>query len=54
MDIDPNEIVTVEMRWDNGGWLPETYSRDITCRQLGELLIQIDDMAADTEDAKEH
>lgn len=50
MDIDPNEIVNVELRWDNGGWLPETYSRDLTRRQLGNLLLHVDDMAADTEE----
>ncbi|MFF4549247.1 hypothetical protein [Streptomyces sp. NPDC001435] len=49
MDIDPDEIVTVELRWDNGGWLPETYSRDLTRRQLGDLLLQVDDMAAEAE-----
>ncbi|MGW1411955.1 hypothetical protein [Streptomyces sp. NPDC002403] len=53
MDIDPDEIVTVEMRWDNGGWLPETYSRDITRRQLGDLLMQIDDMAIMAETKRE-
>ena len=53
MDLDPNEVVTVELRWDNGGWLPETYSRDITRRQLGDLLLQLDDMAADTEDTRQ-
>lgn len=49
MDIEPDEIVTVELRWDNEG-LPTTYSRDITRRQLGDLLLQIDTMAADTEE----
>ncbi|MBA2950336.1 hypothetical protein [Streptomyces himalayensis] len=48
MDIDPDEIVTVELRWDNDG-LPTTYSRDLTRRQLGELLLQVDDMAAETD-----
>ncbi|MET7911526.1 hypothetical protein ABZS98_25300 [Streptomyces avermitilis] len=48
MDIDPDEIVTVELRWDNDG-LPETYSRDITRRQLGDLLMQVDDMAVETD-----
>ncbi|WP_267242847.1 hypothetical protein [Streptomyces sp. PR69] len=47
MDIDPNEIVTVELRWDNDG-LPETYSRDITRRRLGDLLLQLDDMTDTT------
>ncbi|MGW0337680.1 hypothetical protein ACWD0J_38735 [Streptomyces sp. NPDC003011] len=50
MDIDPNEIVTVELAWDNDG-LPTTYSRDITRRQLGNLLMQVDDMAAETEES---
>jgi hypothetical protein len=49
MDIDPDQIVTVELSWDNDG-LPETYSRDLTRRQLGNLLLQVDDMAADTEE----
>lgn len=49
MDIDPDEIVTVELRWDNDG-LPATYSRDLTRRQLGNLLIQVDDMASVTEE----
>ncbi|MFF9812581.1 hypothetical protein [Streptomyces sp. NPDC014006] len=49
MDIDPDEIVTVELSWDNDGE-PTSYSRDISRRQLGALLMQVDDMAADTED----
>ncbi|MER5509539.1 hypothetical protein ABT052_30010 [Streptomyces sp. NPDC002766] len=52
MDIDPDEIVTVELAWDNDG-LTEIYSRDITRRQLGNLLVQVDDMAADAETARE-
>ncbi|MFG2954308.1 hypothetical protein ACGF5O_11315 [Streptomyces sp. NPDC048291] len=48
MDIDPDEIVTVELHWDNDG-LPTTYRRDITRRHLGDLLMQIDDMAAQTD-----
>jgi hypothetical protein len=52
MDIDPDEIVTVELTWDNDG-LPETYRRDITRRHLGNLLLQVDDMAADTETVQE-
>lgn len=52
MDVDPDEIVTVELSWDNGGWRPETYSRDITRRQLGELLLRLDDMAGTAEDAR--
>lgn len=53
MDIDPDEIVNVELRWDNGGCLLETYSRNITRRQLGELLLRLDDMAAVTEGVAE-
>lgn len=45
MSIDPNETVTVEVRWDVGGWLSTAYSRDITREQLGDLLKQIGDMA---------
>ncbi|MFF8317151.1 hypothetical protein ACF06V_08290 [Streptomyces bobili] len=52
MDIDPDEIVTVELGWDNDG-LPTTYSREITRRQLGNLLLQVDDMADKTETAQE-
>ncbi|MDX3226090.1 hypothetical protein [Streptomyces sp. ME19-01-6] len=50
MDIDPDEIVTVELDCD--GW-PSPYARDITRRQLGELLLLLDDMAAETETAQE-
>ncbi|MGA5351135.1 hypothetical protein ACPCJU_01825 [Streptomyces thermodiastaticus] len=50
MDIDPDEIVSVELAWDNEG-LPETYTRDITRRHLGTLLVQLDDMAAETEES---
>ncbi|MEU8524866.1 hypothetical protein AB0C77_04595 [Streptomyces sp. NPDC048629] len=49
MEIDPDEIVTVELTWDNYG-LPETYSRDLTRRQLGNLLLKVDDMACETEE----
>lgn len=49
MDVDPDEIVTVELSWDNDG-LPTTYTQRVTRRQLGDLLVQVDDMAADTED----
>uniref|UniRef100_A0AAU1HWF4 Uncharacterized protein n=1 Tax=Streptomyces sp. NBC_00180 TaxID=2903632 RepID=A0AAU1HWF4_9ACTN len=48
MDLDPDEIVTVELSWDNDTG-PTTYSRDLTRRQLGNLLVQVDDMAADTD-----
>jgi hypothetical protein len=48
MDIDPNQVVTVELNWDNDGY-PETYARDLTRRQLGDLLVRIDDMAGETE-----
>jgi hypothetical protein len=46
MDIDPDEIVTVELSWDNGEYQPATYSQDITRRHLGQLLLQLDDMAS--------
>ncbi|MFF4288687.1 hypothetical protein ACFY0R_25805 [Streptomyces sp. NPDC001633] len=42
MSFNPNEIVTVEL--DCPGWTAP-YSRDITRRQLGELLLELDDMA---------
>ncbi|MCX4765305.1 hypothetical protein OG562_30885 [Streptomyces sp. NBC_01275] len=44
MELDPDEIVTVELGWDNDGF-PTAWSRDITRRQLADLLLQIDDMA---------
>lgn len=43
MSFNPNEIVTVEL--DCPGWTAP-YSRDITRQQLGELLMELDDMAA--------
>ncbi|MFI1367761.1 hypothetical protein [Streptomyces griseochromogenes] len=49
MDIDPDEVVTVELSWDSDT-CPTTYIRDLTRRQLGSLLLQIDEMAADTEE----
>lgn len=52
MDIDPDEIVTVELAWDNDG-LEATYNRAITRHQLGNLLMQIDDMADKAEAAQE-
>ncbi|MEW1752797.1 hypothetical protein [Streptomyces angustmyceticus] len=42
MTLNPDEIVTVEL--DCPGWTTP-YARDITRRQLGELLLQLDDMA---------
>ncbi|MFF7699566.1 hypothetical protein [Streptomyces lydicus] len=42
MCFNPNEIVTVEL--DCPGWTAP-YSRAITRRQLGELLLELDDMA---------
>ncbi|MET8534743.1 hypothetical protein ABZV67_23180 [Streptomyces sp. NPDC005065] len=42
MDSDPEEIVTIEL--DSEGW-SAPYARDVTRRQLGELLLQLDDMA---------
>ncbi|NEA72774.1 hypothetical protein [Streptomyces sp. SID13588] len=50
MDIDPAEIVAVEL--DCEGW-PAPYPRSVTRRQLGELLLQLDDMADDTETAQQ-
>jgi hypothetical protein len=49
MDIDPDEVITVALSWNDYG-LPETYSRDLTRRQLGNLLLQVDDMAGETEE----
>ncbi|MGZ9931718.1 hypothetical protein ACXNSR_17690 [Streptomyces sp. NC-S4] len=39
------EVVTVELDW---GDLDEPYRRDITRRQLGQLLLNFDDMADTT------
>ncbi|MGY5129924.1 hypothetical protein [Streptomyces nigrescens] len=50
MDIDPDEIVTVEL--DTYDW-ERSYSRLLTRRQLGELLLHFDDMADETEAAYE-
>ncbi|MFG2206081.1 hypothetical protein [Streptomyces sp. NPDC048638] len=50
MDIDPNEIVTVQL--DTYDW-EHSYSRLLTRRQLGELLLRFDDMADQTEAAYE-
>ncbi|MFI2260333.1 hypothetical protein [Streptomyces tubercidicus] len=47
MSFDPNEIVTIEL--DCAGW-NEPYTRDITRQQLGQVLLTLDDMAADTDD----
>ncbi|NUK00588.1 hypothetical protein [Streptomyces lunaelactis] len=47
MDIN-NEVVTVELDCD--GWT-EPYARDLTRRQLGELLVQLDDMGDATDTA---
>ncbi|MFJ3637960.1 hypothetical protein [Streptomyces sp. NPDC090112] len=40
---DADEVLTVALDWDD-----LTYTRDITRRQLGELLLRLDDMAGDT------
>ncbi|WP_159031838.1 hypothetical protein [Streptomyces lydicus] len=50
MDIDPDEIVTVAL--DTYDW-EHSYSRLLTRRQLGELLLRFDDMADETETAYE-
>ncbi|MFJ9648148.1 hypothetical protein [Streptomyces sp. NPDC101206] len=42
-----SEVVTVELDW---GDLDVPYQRDITRRQLGQLLMQFDDMADTTAD----
>ncbi|MFI9076836.1 hypothetical protein ACIGW8_10125 [Streptomyces sioyaensis] len=47
MGFSPNEIVTVSL--DCAGW-HKPYVRDITRHQLGQLLLSLDDMAADTEE----
>ncbi|MGW0559959.1 hypothetical protein ACWDZ4_04835 [Streptomyces sp. NPDC003016] len=50
MDINPDEVVTVRLgcgRWS----MP--YTREITLQHLGELLLQLDDMAAATAAEKE-
>ncbi|MEU8993450.1 hypothetical protein AB0C95_01285 [Streptomyces caniferus] len=47
MTINPDDIVTIEL--DCAGWRAP-YVRDITRHQLAELLLQLDDMAADAEE----
>ncbi|MFH8891251.1 hypothetical protein ACWGHM_04425 [Streptomyces sp. NPDC054904] len=51
MDIDPFEVVTLEMNWDG---LDQPYAKRLTRLQLGELLMQVDDMAAETEAEQEN
>ncbi|MFD9334259.1 hypothetical protein ACFWBF_07535 [Streptomyces sp. NPDC060028] len=48
MDIDPNDTFVVEIDCDE--W-PSSYSRVLTWRQLGELLLKFDELAAVTEGA---
>ncbi|MFF4949760.1 hypothetical protein [Streptomyces chattanoogensis] len=43
MGFNPNDLVTIEL--DCVGW-HKPYTRDITRHQLGELLLQLDSMAA--------
>ncbi|MGW7312655.1 hypothetical protein [Streptomyces sp. NPDC054865] len=50
MDIDPFEVVTLEMKWDG---LDRPYAKRLTRLQLGELLMQVDDMAGETEAEQE-
>ncbi|MEW2084177.1 hypothetical protein [Streptomyces sp. NPDC005283] len=50
MDAYAEEIVTIEL--DSDGW-PAPYVRDVTRRQLGELLLQLDNMADATADAQD-
>ncbi|MCL6300490.1 hypothetical protein [Streptomyces kronopolitis] len=47
MGFNPDDIVTIEL--DCVGW-HQPYTRDITRHQLGQLLLSLDDMAADTDD----
>ncbi|WP_051877123.1 hypothetical protein [Streptomyces natalensis] len=47
MGFNPNNFVTIKL--DCVGW-HQPYTRDITRHQLGELLLQLDTMAADTDD----
>ena len=49
-ELSPAEVVTVELDCD--GW-SAPYARDITRRQLGELLLKLDDMGDATEVAQE-
>ncbi|MFC5719882.1 hypothetical protein ACFP1Z_06775 [Streptomyces gamaensis] len=50
MTYDPDEIVTVEL--DCHEW-ERSYTRLLTRRQLGELLLSLDTMADETEAAYE-
>ncbi|MEV7613953.1 hypothetical protein [Streptomyces sp. NPDC089799] len=42
---DAEYVLTVELDWED---LDQPYTRQITRRQLGQLLLQLDDMADDT------
>ncbi|MEV7613786.1 hypothetical protein [Streptomyces sp. NPDC089799] len=50
MDLDPDEVVTVALDWDD---LEDRYTCRISRRQLGELLLVLDDMADHAEEAEE-
>ncbi|MEU8547819.1 hypothetical protein AB0C81_12605 [Streptomyces roseoverticillatus] len=45
MDDDPDEVLVIELECDD--W-PAPYSRTLTRRQLGELLLLLDDMPEET------
>ncbi|WP_406387043.1 hypothetical protein [Streptomyces sp. NBC_00211] len=51
MNVDPHEVVSLEMDWDQ---LDQPYTRRVTRLQLGELLLQLDDMAEQTEAEEEN
>ncbi|MEV6729063.1 hypothetical protein [Streptomyces sp. NPDC051364] len=51
MNVDPHEVVSLEMDWDH---LDQPYTRRVTRLQLGELLLQVDDMADQTEAEEEN
>ncbi|MEU6294061.1 hypothetical protein [Streptomyces erythrochromogenes] len=48
---DADEVLTVALDWDD---LDTPYTRDVTRRQLGELLLRLDDMAGDTSERTGH
>ncbi|MCF3102962.1 hypothetical protein IPZ58_15380 [Streptomyces roseoverticillatus] len=50
MDSDPDEVLVIELDCDD--W-PAPYSRTLTRRQLGELLLLLDDMHEETAAAQE-
>jgi hypothetical protein len=47
--IDPDEVISVELHWSGEHLEPVSYVKDMTRRQLGELLNQLDGMEEPSE-----